>query len=254
MKKPVPVVATLSFIALSFMASIVQAQVQVVDSVPQSSVVQSTSNQAAELFYQFQALQQEVMMLRGMVEEQAFEIKRLKQQRLDDYVDLDRRLSALSGAGSVGTSIVTTPAPINSPAVLSPVSSVRNTTQYASESESTLYNAAYSLLKKRQIDASINGFKEYIARFPTGEYASNSYYWLGEIYLLKSDLPAAEKWFGSLLREFPNSRKVPDAQFKLGKVYHLQGKSARALELLNIVVASNSDASRLAKQYISNNF
>lgn len=236
--------------ALFLGVSTVQAQVQVVDSVPQSSsVVQGTANPQAELFYQFQALQQEVMMLRGMVEEQTFEIKRLKQQRLDDYIDLDRRVSALTGASSVR------PIPQVKPqaSVVGAVPNVANAS-YGNESESTLYNAAYSLLKQRKVDASVSGFKEYINRFPTGEYASNSYYWLGEIYLLKSDLIAAEKWFGGLLAEFTNSRKVPDAQFKLGKVYHLQGKPNRALELLNLVAASSSDASRLAKQYINNNF
>ncbi|WP_020209300.1 YbgF trimerization domain-containing protein [Gilvimarinus chinensis] len=255
-----------------------QAQVQVVDSPVQSAPGQAATvapnglnnNQQAELFYQLQTLQQEVMNLRGLVEEQAFELKRLKQQRLDDYLDLDRRISALT----TGTTPDTSPAaaafaPNGDTQVSSasqPAANIGTRTSGVDvaaalpagvsegASEAEVYGAAYDLLKQRQIDASVAGFKAHLERFPQGEYASNSYYWLGEIYLLKNDLPEAQRWFGDLLAEFPDSRKVPDAQFKLGKVYHLQGQNDRARELLDIVAASNADASRLAQQYLQENF
>lgn len=274
------------------------AQVQVIDSSPQgtSPAARSTSapsapipvsNQQSDLFYQLQILQQEVMELRGLVEEQAFELKRLKQQRLDDYLNLDQRVSALttgaavsgtgapggstlpaSGASSINTSgsmasstdtagngfgvaggsVVTGTSGTASVTAVTPAPTVTDA------SEADVYGVAYELLKQRQIDASITAFKDHLQRYPRGEYASNSYYWLGEIYLLKDNLPEAQKWFGDLLAEFPDSRKVPDAQFKLGKVYHLQGNTAQARELLNIVASSNADASRLAQRYLQDNF
>ncbi|WP_041523083.1 YbgF trimerization domain-containing protein [Gilvimarinus agarilyticus] len=263
--------------------STAQAQVQVTDSSPQSAAgrsadinvpgarqsvpTPSNSNPQAELFYQLQALQQEVMTLRGLVEEQAFELKRLKQQRLDDYLDLDRRVSALTtgAAGTAAATPRTAGAPSESEASFTPdpaptVSAggadaiAAKSVTPADASESEVYGAAYELLRQRQVDESIAAFKDHLTRFPNGEYTGNSYYWLGEIYLLKNDLPAAQQWFSDLLREFPDSRKVPDAQFKLGKVYHLQGQDARAKELLNIVASSNSDASRLAQQYLKESF
>ncbi len=242
-----------------FFVSSAIAEVRVIDSQPQSAARSGGSslpgNQQAELFYQFQTLQQEVMMLRGLVEEQAFEIKRIKQQRLDDYLDLDRRVSAFAG-GNVKPIPPASTTPVlssNQPSIKSYQPLITNQANNPAD-ESALYSTAYELLKQRQIDASIKGFKDHLAQFPNGGFTGNSYYWLGEIYLLKNDLPEAEHWFGDLLRQYPESRKVPDAQFKLGKVYHLQGQSDRALELLNIVVASNSDVSRLAKQYIADNF
>ncbi len=280
-----PLLLTAVFAAVFSVST--QAQVQVVDSPVQNAPGRTdpaassnlNTNQQTELFYQLQTLQQEVMNLRGLVEEQAFELKRLKQQRLDDYLDLDRRISALT----TGTTPDTSPAAaafapsgsselssasqnVASPSVgtSSPSPSVSTATANVAAalppgvtegaSEAEVYGAAYDLLKQRQIDASVAGFKAHLERFPQGEYASNSYYWLGEIYLLKNDLPEAQRWFGDLLAEFPDSRKVPDAQFKLGKVYHLQGQNDRARELLDIVAASNADASRLAQQYLQENF
>ena len=83
------------------------AQVQIVESQPVGgkSTSQKTGQKApasaadagaqAELYYQLQLLQQEVQELRGLVEQQSFELRQLKQQRMDDYLDLDRRRSIL---------------------------------------------------------------------------------------------------------------------------------------------------------------
>ena len=60
--------------------------------IPAASPSAAATNQA----YQIQQLQQEVLELRGLLEEVSFELKRLKQQRLDDYLDLDKRLGELS--------------------------------------------------------------------------------------------------------------------------------------------------------------
>ena len=51
--------------------------------------------------YQIQQLQQEISELRGLLEEQGFQLKRLKQQRLDDYLNLDKRLTEITNSNSV---------------------------------------------------------------------------------------------------------------------------------------------------------
>ena len=57
----------------------------------------SASNvQRAEQFYQMQVLKDEVKMLRGKVEELSYQLQQLKQLQMDDYLDIDRRLTAIS--------------------------------------------------------------------------------------------------------------------------------------------------------------
>ena len=51
-----------------------------------------SSSGSAELYVQLQALQVEMSELRGLVEQQAYLIEQLSQRRMDDYLDLDRRL------------------------------------------------------------------------------------------------------------------------------------------------------------------
>lgn len=240
-------------------APVIYAQVDVVESTPvgvpaavpmaQPAVppMQATGNIQAELFYQLQVLQQEVLELRGLVEEQAHELKRLKQQRLDDYLDLDRRLSGLSLGVVSGSSQEGQPDAEGA-------STPDGQSVAALEGEGQSYRTAYDLLKQRKVDEAVTAFTEHLNGYPTGKYAANAHYWLGEIHLLKNDLEAARQSFTTLLDSFADHRKVPDAKFKLGKVYDLMGDKAKARTLLEEVAASDADASRLAKNYLQANF
>ncbi len=242
-----------------------QAQVRVIESTPQSARsggVQAAGdgNIQSEMFYQLQLLQQEVAELRGLFEEQAHELQRLQQRRLDDYMDLDRRISALSGGAASGApasgsapSAVTPggalpPSSLPSPALPTP------SPHQSQQDESAVYQAAFDLLRRREIDASTNAFKAHLAQFPNGRYAANSYYWLGEIYLLNNDLESARTWFADLLERFPGDRKVPDAEYKLATVYFQQGERERARRLMEQVASGTSDAARLARRYLEENF
>src|SRR5690606_11660280 len=98
----------LSTAIFAMAASIGNAQVQIIESQPiggrpSSPQALSPAPDAAgqaEIFFQLQTLQQEVLELRGIVEQQSHELRQLKQQRMDDYLDLDRRLSQVAGASA----------------------------------------------------------------------------------------------------------------------------------------------------------
>jgi len=54
---------------------------------------QAQAGSNAQLFYELQELQSELLQLRGIVENQAFEIKRLQDLQRSQYLDIDRRLT-----------------------------------------------------------------------------------------------------------------------------------------------------------------
>ncbi len=227
----------------------VEAQVRVVDSSPQSvrsgvARPQESLDQKTESYNQIQSLMQEVSELRALVEEQGHEISRLKQLQLDNYVDLDRRVSFLTGNKTKDTA--------SAPEASVTPDSTDSATSGVSEADE--YKAAYDLLRQRQVEQSMVAFKDYLRKYPSGEFAANSCYWLGEIYLLNKELPQARDWFAKLLQDFPESNKVPDAKFKLGKVYHLMGDKKRAKPMLEDAATGLGDSARLAKQYLKDNF
>jgi tol-pal system protein YbgF len=233
-------------------APVLQAQVRVVESSPQSTrsgVAQSGLPASAEtdVYSQIRALQDEVTLLRGLLEEQTYELKQLKQLQLDNYMDLDRRLS-----GGVRPVIDDASVDDLPPVATTAASSVSNLPDSASESD--VYKAAYDLLNQKDFDGAVAAFNEHLNRFPRGDFASNSHYWLGKVAMLKKDYPQAKSWFTELIANFPSAAKVPDAQLDLGKVYFLMGEKAKAKSLLSEVAAGSTDAARLAQKFLSDNF
>ncbi len=233
-------------VALIASAPVLQAQVRVVESSPQgfgSGVAQPNMPASAEsdVYSQIRSLQEEIATLRGLVEEQAYELKQLKQLQLDNYIDLDRRISGGSQSAA--------PPPSDEPLV-SPSASVVDD----NASEADVYKAAYDLLNQKDFTGAESAFKDHLTRFPSGDFASNSHYWLGKIAMLKKDYPQAKSWFTDLIANFPSAAKVPDAQLDLGKVYFLMGDKVKAKSLLSQLAAGNTDAARLASKFISDNF
>ena len=220
-----------------------------------SSLTPSASNSgsaqgASESFYQLQLLQQEVSQLRGLVEEQSYEIKRLKQQRLDDYISLDRRISSMGGLASTSNS--NSKGASDKPIVNTDSTAVNPATN---ANELTLYQAAVDLsLKQKDYQKGAQAFNKYLETYPNGRYMANSQYWLGELALLEGNLESAREWFSLVVTKSPKHDKVSDASYKLGTVYHKLGDSDKANELLSSVAAGSSSASRLAKGYLANNF
>lgn len=256
--------AGLAAITLMAASSYVFPQAEVVDrpigssrsdsvrsSAPSNQASPASQNQA-ELHYQLQLLQEEVLQLRGQVEEQAHELKKLKQQRLDDYLDLDRRISELSrnGAGTGALSSAT-------PGGISADSDVPADGTPAPEDELQSYRTAMEYIfteEKRSYSKATEALSQHLAQYPRGRYAANAQYWLGEIYLKENDLEKARQWFAQLLQDFPTHSKAPDAKFKLGKVYDMLGDKAQAKRLLEEVAQSGSNAAKLAQEYLDIHF
>jgi len=235
----------------------------------QAQMNDGASQGATNVYLQLQEMSYEMRELRGMVEELNHEVQRLRQRQIDDYQDLDSRMSGVPAVSS-GTS---TP-PGSGAASLPPAATLEldplvGMADSGSDGQSVpaqpldpvnegteldSYSAAYDLLKERRIDDSTAAFLAHLQHYPRGQYAANAHYWLGEIHLLQNDLSAAETSFATVVNEFASDRKVPDALFKLGRVYHLQGQNEKAREALTRVAATNTSAAALARAYLQDNF
>jgi len=230
-----------------------------------TAVTGGTTSNLSNLFFQIQQLQQEVMRLNGKVEEQGHELRRLKEQTLQRYVDLDKRLSEGGGASAApraGETLGSGSSTTNANPVV-PVTgswSGSNGTATAQPGEKAAYDTAYSLVVGRQFEQAASAYSKFLRDFPGGKYAANAHYWLGELYLVMDppDLEASRQSFALLLSEYPNNPKAPDALFKLGKVQFMKGNREKAREYLDLVVrqyeSSNSSVTKLARDFIAENY
>ncbi len=206
------------------------------------------------LFIQMQQLQQEVMRLNGIVEEQANELRKLKSQSLERYVDLDKRLSAL-GSGAVAGGAVASA--VNTPAA---PSSSGGSGGAELPGEGDAYRSAYSLVRGQKFDQAVDAFNQFLRNYPDGKYAANAHYWLGELYLVidPADLESSRQSFTLLLDRYPDNPKAPDAMYKLGKVQFLKGNREKSKEYLDRVIReygnTNSSAVKLSRDFLAENF
>lgn len=222
-----------------------------------ASVGNTSAN--SELFFMLDQLQQEVRMLRGLVEEQAYQIQLLQQSGKSRYKDLDGRILNLSkqfGAIKDASAAVVPVVPQGKKIDAGVDSSTSSLDEAISTAAPTLeqkkaYQSAYAFIKEKQFEQAIDAMHQFIDKYPEGELAGNAYYWLGEVYLVLPQLEQARQAFTIVIKSFPNHRKVADALFKLGVTYDRMQDPAQSEQYLNQVQASypESTAAKLAKSY-----
>ncbi|MCF6283023.1 MAG: tol-pal system protein YbgF [Candidatus Polarisedimenticolaceae bacterium] len=209
----------------------------------------------ADIVLTLQRLQQEVQQLRGEVELQNHTMDALKKQQRDLYLDLDGRISRLQKAPVVSTPVAVVPVEV-SPVV--PVAATTTPPVVVSTAplvaadpalEEETYQAAFKLLQQAHYAEAITAFNAFLQRYPSGSYADNAQYWLGEASYVTRDFTQALADFNLLLQYYPDSPKVRGALLKSGYIhYEMQAwqQARRVLEQLVNGYPGSSEA-RLAE-------
>lgn len=234
---------TLSVLGANFVNADTWSSLDNAKGAPSSSVSKAPSTSGGlspaasqMLFSEIEILKQEIQSLRSTVEEQGYELKKLKTEQKERYLDLDRRMSQITEAqSSQGGSTVL---PI------------------ASGDGQSEYDAAFELMKQRKLDEAALQFKQFLQKYPKSDLTVNGYYWLGQIYYNKGSLDEARKAFTIVVNQYPDHQKTPDSTYKLGVVLHRLGDTAQSKVLLNSVVKQHSESAsaRFAAKYLKENF
>lgn len=218
-----------------------------------SQIVSKTNPQPLNIdaHYQIQILKQEVRALRGIIEEVRNEINHISKKQKDNYLNLDQRLSSQSKHTKNSSKID------NNKIIKTATSIIDNKNKLPlslPKKEKEYYDNAYANLKSGNIDKAIFDFKSHGIKYPNGYYLANAHYWLGEIYLLQSQLNLAHEAFLTVHRDHPKHGKYLDATFKLGQVYYMQGDKVKAKKIINSITDGNTNTSILARNFIDENF
>ncbi len=218
-----------------------------------------------ELLQSVDALQSEIRELRGEIESQYNELDILEKRQRDLYRDSDQRLRDLElGMGTGGSRAsagVTTglpeapePAePAQAPAVQRTTTAAVTQSSGGSEAdEKAAYIAAFEFLKTGQYREAIKSYQAFLDKYPSGRYADNAQYWMGEANYVSREFEQALIQFQKVVASFPASPKVSDARLKIGfALYEMQRwDDARAALQKVIEDYPNSSVARLARQRI----
>jgi tol-pal system protein YbgF len=108
-----------------------------------------------------------------------------------------------------------------------------------------MYNDSYNAFLNDNFDGAITGFKTYLSKFPGGEMAEGSYFYLGESLYLKERWQDAALSYANLLEKFPKSSRVPAARLKYAlSLLKLdeKGKKEEAVKYLRSIIKDFPDS------------
>ncbi|KTC62810.1 hypothetical protein AO262_00020 [Pseudomonas fluorescens ABAC62] len=215
----------------------------------------SAPSAQGELFNQLQRMQDQLAQQQGAIEVLQNQVNQLKQEGLERYQDLDRRIGA--GVAPAAT-------PDNSSAGGAPSAAAGGAAGAAAASqapaassepgdpakEKLYYDAAFDLIKAKDFDKASQAFSAFLRKYPNSQYAGNAQYWLGEVNLAKGDLQGAGQAFAKVSQLYPKHAKVPDSLYKLADVERRLGHTDKVKGILQQVVAQypGTSAAQLAQR------
>ena len=214
----------------------------------------SAPSAQGELFNQLQRMQDQIAQQQGAIEVLQNQVNQLKQEGLERYQDLDRR---------IGTGVTPAATPDNSSAGGAPSAAAGGAAAGAAAAapaassepgdpakEKLYYDAAFDLIKAKDFDKASQAFTAFLRKYPNSQYAGNAQYWLGEVNLAKGDLQGAGQAFAKVSQLYPKHAKVPDSLYKLADVERRLGHTDKVKGILQQVVAQypGTSAAQLAQR------
>ncbi len=207
----------------------------------------SAQPSAAAAEIRFQELEREIRRLTGQIEEQNYEIRRLKEELEDVRAKIDAR-------GDVAGQTVKQPGSLPRPSqppvgvgatasvgglnpdkdLTEPQVGIQSQTSVASQTLGTLnkpanggavssqdsaplaYDHAYSFIKSRDFARAEAEFAGFLRNYPDHELSANAQYWFGETFYVRGNYDRSAREFAAGYQKFPQGSKAPSNLLKLG--------------------------------------
>lgn len=241
---------------------------------PSKSAVVNAVNHNAQLLMLVEQLQQEVSSLRGQVERQAHEMKKMETNQRDRYRDLDRRIMAITQQVNQQPSVAVVPRtpqasssleseqteptkPANEEMVLpQPQQPTAFTVKpVTGETDKEAYDKAFKLVRAKSYDEAITAFSDFVRFYPSSSLTPGAIFWTAEVYraMTPPNQEAAKLSYEQLISEYPQHPKTANAYYKLGLTHDALGNQAEAKKAMQKAIDLYPDrsVSQLARDYLS---
>ena len=221
-----------------------------------------------KLVEEMDSLATEVRELRGQAEALSHRIEQMEERQRQLYLDADQRLQRIESAAPAQaagsspqpgalpadpTTPTQTATPGQIPAATAPTAQTPDATGVDPFAEQQAYQSAFDLLKSGRYDEAAGAFQQFIAEFPTGSYADNAQYWLGETFYITRRFEQAVQEFERLVSTHPTSQKLTHALLKIGYSHDELGNLKEAERVLSELIERHpqSAAAGLARKRLT---
>ena len=221
-----------------------------------------------KLVDEMDSLATEVRELRGQAEALSHRIEQMEERQRQLYLDVDQRLQRIESAApaqaagsspqpgalpAAPTTPTQTATPGQTPSATAPTAQTSDATGVDPYKEQEAYQGAFDLLKSGRYDEAAVAFQQFIAEFPTGGYADNAQYWLGETFYITRRFEQAVQEFERLVSTHPTSQKLTHALLKIGYSHDELGNLEEAERVLSELIERHpqSAAAGLARKRLT---
>ncbi|MEO5343251.1 MAG: tol-pal system protein YbgF [Gammaproteobacteria bacterium SHHR-1] len=195
-----------------------------------------------DLVIQVEQLRAEVQQLRGELEIQQHALDALRRRQQDLFSQPGQGTPGLAPA-PVEPAQDLTPRAAETPAWAPPQPSGPVTqAQTADPHQEAAYKTAFEQLKSGQYKKAIESFRSFITAYPSGAYADNAQYWLGEAYYVQRQYDQAQGEFDKVVQRYPHSPKVADALLKMAYIESDRANGQKAQQLLDRLIGQYPDS------------
>ena len=208
----------------------------------QAQFLFSDDSEKIELLYKnIASLEQEIIVLRNLVEENSYLIERLQELNQQRYLETDKRIYELSLLRNNQDSD-----PLN----------IENTLEDEEilSTDLLLFKEALKLFEVSLYAEALDKFREIIISSPEGEYTPDAYFWSGELFLAQKMLEDARESYLIITNKYSDHKRAPDALYKLGEIAVSLGDGLAAEDYFKSVINTypNSAVAQLAKKSLEN--
>lgn len=105
-----------------------------------------------------------------------------------------------------------------------------------------LYNTAYRDLIRGNYQLALQGFRQFMERYPNHELADNAQYWIGEVFYAQGRFPNAIEEFEKVVKLYRSGDKTASAILKIGYSYLNIGETEQGRIYLEEVVKDYPDS------------
>lgn len=113
------------------------------------------------------------------------------------------------------------------------------------------FNEAYALLKDQKYDKAELAFNDFVKANPKSEYTGESYYWLGETFMLRKRYDKAAVNYIMSFDKFPKNSKADLSMLKLGSALKALNKKKESCATLAKLKAKNDKLSVSMKKLLA---
>jgi tol-pal system protein YbgF len=109
------------------------------------------------------------------------------------------------------------------------------------------FNAALQRYGAGEYQAAVDGFTDFLARFPNDPSAPDARYWMGVTQLRQQNFRSAIDLERQMIEQHPNDKRVPDAFFVVGSALLALGDVPAARKTLEDLISAHPSSEAAAR-------